>query len=89
MPRQSGVVSTTMLDLVAQAIATADGAEIQTDLARYRRLAFAAFGPLAKPTEAMVDAAHEIASFDAHWAINSRRDFKRAVRAMIAQAQRE
>ena len=36
-----------------------------------------------------VDAAHEAASFDAHWAINSRRDFKRAVKAMSAQAQRE
>ena len=44
---------------------------------------------LGKPTEAMVDAAHEAASLDAHWAINSRRDFKRAVGAMIAQAQRE
>ena len=39
--------------------------------------------------EAMGDAAHEAASFDAHWAINSRRDFKRAVKAMIAQARRE
>ncbi len=89
MPRQSGAVSTTMLDLVGQAIATADGAEFQTDPARCRRLAFAALGPLGKPTDAMVDAAHEAASFDAHRAIDGRRDFKRAVKAMIAQAQRE
>ena len=89
MPRQSGAVSTTMLDLVGQAIAAADGAEFQADPARYRRLALAALGPLGKPTEEMVDAAHDAASFDAQWAINSRRDFRRAVKAMIALAQRE
>ena len=32
----------------------------------------------------MIDAAHEAASFDDMWAINSRRDFKRAVKAMLA-----
>ena len=31
----------------------------------------------------MVDAAHEAVWFDAFWAINSRADFKKAVRAMI------
>ena len=44
MPRQSEAVSTTMLDLVGQAIAAADGAEFQADPARYRRLALAALG---------------------------------------------
>ena len=34
----------------------------------------------------MIDAAHEAASFDDMWAINSRRDFKRAVKAMLAAA---
>jgi hypothetical protein len=38
------------------------------------------------PTEAMIDASHGAAQFDAAWAINSRRDFRRAVRAMIARA---
>jgi hypothetical protein len=33
----------------------------------------------------MIDAAHEAVWFDAAWAINSRRDFRRAVRAMITQ----
>ena len=89
MPRQSEAVSNTMLDVVGQAIAAADGTEFQADQARYRRLALAAIRPLGKPTEAMVDAAHEAASFDAHWAINSRRDFRRAVKAMIVQAQSE
>ncbi len=86
MSRQPEAVSITMLDLVGKAIAAADGAEFQADTARYRRLALAALRPLMKPTEVMVDAAHEAASFDAHWAINSWRDFRRAVKAMIAQA---
>ena len=34
----------------------------------------------------MIDAAHKAASFDDLWAINSRRDFKRAVKAMLAVA---
>ncbi len=89
MPRQPEAVSTTMLDLVGQAIATAGDGEFEDDPARYRRLAIAALKPLGKPTEAMVDAAHEAVSFDDQWAINSRRDFRRAVKAMIAQAQRE
>jgi hypothetical protein len=34
----------------------------------------------------MVDAVHEVVWSDAFWAINSRADFKRAVRAMIRAA---
>jgi hypothetical protein len=34
----------------------------------------------------MVDAAHEAVWFDFYWAINNRRDFTRAVRAMITAA---
>ncbi len=89
MPRRSDAAGGTMIDLIGRAIAKADAADFGTDTERYRRLALAALGPLAKPTEAMVDAAHDAASFDAHWAINSRRDFRRAVKAMVAQASRE
>ncbi len=89
MPRQSDAASGTMVELIGRAIAGADGTDSQADVDRYRRLALAALEPLAKPTEAMIDAAHEAASFDAHWAINSRRDFRRAVKAMIAQARHE
>ena len=53
---------------------------------RYRRLAVAALKPLLHPTEAMITAAHEAVWFDAFWAINSRADFKKAVRAMMASA---
>jgi len=89
MPRQSEVASRSMIDLVGSAIAEADGADFQTDPNRYRRLAMAALAPLATPAEGIVDAAHAAASFDAQWAINSRRDFRRAVKAMIAQVQRQ
>jgi len=34
----------------------------------------------------MIDAAHEAVWSDAFWAINSRRDFRKAVRAMIRAA---
>ena len=73
-----------MIDQIANAIAEADDIRFQEDRARYRRLAKAALQPLSNPTDAMIDAAHHAASFDDHWAINSRRDFKRAVRAMLA-----
>ena len=46
----------------------------------------AALKALASPTDTMIDAAHEAVWFDAYWAINSRSDFKRAVKAMIAAA---
>ena len=73
-----------MIDRIANAIAEADGSDFRAESARYRRLAAAALQPLANPTDAMIDAAHEAASFDDMWAINSRRDFKRAVKAMLA-----
>ncbi len=38
------------------------------------------------PSEAMINAAHQAVWFDAEWAINSRRDFRSAVRAMIIHA---
>ena len=72
-----------MIERIGQAIAVADGADFQADQARYRRLAAAALRPLMHPTEAMIDAAHEAVWFDAFWAINSRADFKKAVKAMI------
>ena len=85
MTRRS-VSPASMVDQVGRAIATADGADFESDAARYRRLARAALKPLTRPTEAMVNAAHEAVWFDAFWAINSRADFKKAVRAMIRAA---
>jgi hypothetical protein len=79
----------TMIDLIAEAIAKADGGDLGADRARYRRLALAALKPLTMPTEAMIDAAHEAVWSDGFWAINSRRDFQRAVKAMILAAIRD
>ena len=75
-----------MVEQVAAAIATADGARFEDDPARFRRLALAALKPVARPTEEMVDAAYEAVRFDEHWAVNSRRDFRNGVRAMILAA---
>jgi hypothetical protein len=86
MAKKSASKVATMIDRIAQAIAEADGAEVRADPTRYQRLALAALEPLTKPTEAMIDAAHQAVWSDAYWAINSRRDFQKAVRAMILAA---
>ena len=86
MPKQNVAKPTAMIDRMALAIAAADGQLPTADPSRYRRLALAALKPLAVPSEAMIDAAHNAVWFDAEWAINNRRDFQRAVRAMIADA---
>ncbi len=80
------VASESMIDRIGQAIAVADGGDFQADQVRYRSLAAAALKPLLHPSETMVDAAHEAVWFDAYWTINSRADFKKAVKAMIASA---
>jgi hypothetical protein len=86
VPKKHSGDTATMLEQVAEAIATADGADTQDDAARYFRLAQAALKPLVKPTDTMIDAAHEAVWSDGFWAINSRRDFQKAVRAMIVAA---
>ena len=86
MPKQRLAQPASMVDRIAQALAKADAGAVDADPGRYRRLAIASLGPLAVPTEAMIDAAHEAVQFDDAWAINSRRDFRRAVRAMITRA---
>jgi hypothetical protein len=78
-----------ILDQIARAIARADGANFDTDPARYRKLALAALKPLSRPTETMIDAAYGAVRFDKAWAINSRADFKKAVRAMVRAAMNE
>jgi hypothetical protein len=80
------VTTASMVDQIARAIAMADGAMFEDDPGRFRRLALAALKPLTRPTEAMVDAAHQAVWSDAFWAINSRADFRRAVQAMVNAA---
>jgi hypothetical protein len=90
MPRRTGEIETT-IDRIGRAIAAADtdNGDFEADKARYRRLTAASLEPLTRPSEAMVDAAYQTVWFDDHWAINSRHDFKKAVRAMITFAMRE
>jgi hypothetical protein len=78
-----------IVEQIGRAIANADGADFDLDPARFRRLASAALKPLTRPTEAMIDAAYQSVRFDEAWAINSRADFRKAVRAMVRSAMDE
>ena len=53
---------------------------------QYTRMADAVIAEFAKPTDVMIDAAYEAVRFDEAWAINSRRDFVKAVKAMVRTA---
>jgi hypothetical protein len=86
VPRRRGVAAKTMVDRIAVALAKADGRTVAKDPTQYHRLGVAALRPVAAPSEAMINPAHQAAWFDAEWAINSRWDFRRAVRAMIIRA---
>jgi hypothetical protein len=86
MAKRSTSAEAPMLDQLAGALTKADGATFDADPARYRRLAHAALKVLARPTEDMIDAAYEAVRFDEHWAVNSRRDFRKGVRAMMLAA---
>ena len=88
MPRRTGE-SGTMIDRIGRAIAAAENSDFEADKARYRRLAAASLKPLTRSSETMVDAAYQAVWFDDHWAINSRSDFKKAVKTMITFAMRE
>lgn len=56
------------------------------DVDRYLRIADVVIAEFAKPTAAMIDAAFEAVRFDEGWAVNSRRDFLKAVTAMVRAA---
>lgn len=89
MPPRIPLNRTTMIERIGRAIADADGTDFSVGPDRFRRMARAALAVLATPTETMIDAAHEAVWFDAAWAINSRNDFQRAVKAMLAAAEAE
>jgi hypothetical protein len=89
VPQQRLEKPASMIDRIAQALARADGEAVDADPGRYRRLAIASLEALMVPTKAMIDAAHEAVWFDDAWAINSGRDFQKAVRAMITRAMTE
>jgi hypothetical protein len=89
MPRQRAANTRSMIDQIAEAIARADGGDHVPIRPVIGGLPLAALMPLVKPTGQMIDAAHKAVWSDDYWAINSRRDFQRAVRAMILTAMKE
>jgi hypothetical protein len=67
----------------ARAAAKVSGECAADDAGRYNRIADAVIAEFAKPTDAMIDAAYEAVRVDQAWAINSRGDFVKAVKAMV------
>jgi hypothetical protein len=70
----------------ARAVAKAARGCAADDVDRYTRMADAVIAEFAKPTDVMIDAAYEAVRFDEAWAINSRRDFVKGVKAMVRTA---
>lgn len=59
-----------------QGIANADGTWFEDDPPRFTKLVRVALKPLARSTDAMVDAAHAAVEIDDYFAINSRADLE-------------
>ena len=70
----------------ARAVAKVARGSAADNADRYIRMADAVIAEFEKPTDAMIDAAYEAVRFDEAWAINSRRDFVKAVKAMVRHA---
>ena len=70
----------------ARAVAKVARGSAADNADRYTRMADAVIAEFAKPTDAMINAAYEAVRFDDAWAINSRRDFVKAVKAMVRPA---
>jgi hypothetical protein len=76
----------TFRERAARAVAKTDRHCAVDQVDRYTRMADAVIREFAKPTDAMIDAAYEAVRFDEVWAINSRRDFGTALKAMVRAA---
>ena len=81
-----GAAAIDFVERLALTLAKVDESDFEKDPERYRLLARAAMTELQKPTPDMISAAYEAVRFDEGWAINSGRDFKRGVNAMIDAA---
>ena len=78
--------SNDFVERLARTLAKIDQSEFAENPERFRLLARAAMTELQKPTPDMISVAYEAVRFDESWAINSGRDFKRGVKAMIDAA---
>ncbi len=81
-----GAAAIDFVERLALTLAKVDESDFEKQPERYRLLARAAMTELQKPTPDMISAAYEAVRFDEGWAINSGRDFKRGVKAMIDAA---
>ena len=81
-----GAAAINFVERLGRTLAKVDESEFEKDPERYRLLARAAMTELQKPTPDMISAAYEAVRFDEGWAVNSGRDFKRGVKAMIDAA---
>ncbi len=78
--------SSDFVERLARTLAKIDQGRFEENPGRFRLLARAAMKELQKPTPEMISAAYEAVRFDESWAINSGRDFKKGVKAMIDAA---
>ena len=74
------------VERLALTLAKVDETNLEKGPERYKVLARAALTELQNPTPDMISAAYEAVRFDEGWAINSGRDFKKGVKAMIDAA---
>jgi len=81
-----GAAAIDFVERLALTLAKVDESDFEKKPERYRLLARAAMTELQKPTPDMISAAYEAVRFDEGWAVNSGRDFKRGVKAMIDAA---
>jgi hypothetical protein len=85
---ETRMVENDFLIRAAKAAAHAASSPYDENADLYQRIARAVLAEVAKPTPTMIDAAYEAVRFDEGWAINSRRDFQKALRALVRQAGR-
>ena len=81
-----GAAAIDFVERLALTLAKVDESDFEKKPERYGLLARAAMTELQKPTPDMISAAYEAVRFDEGWAVNSGRDFKRGVKAMIDAA---
>ncbi len=81
-----GAAAIDFVERLSLTLAKVDESDFEKEPERYRLLARAAMTELQKPTPDMISAAYEAVRFDEGWAVNSGRDFKRGVKAMIDAA---
>ena len=78
--------SNDFVERLARTLAKIDQSKFEENPERFRLLARGAMTELQKPTPEMISAAYEAVRFDESWAINSGRDFKKGIKAMIDAA---